>query len=120
VNCINFEIFGQKVLQILVGSFLVKKIVKGFFLSPTLTVPLQIVHAPYFKNDEVYYLIEPDKIHCSYYWVKQLFEDDFVAIVFGLWRELNSVGLTRVESFLLIAVAVFNEGQSILLYLLLA
>lgn len=65
------------------------------------------------KDQEVYYLAGKTdrKVHYGKYWIKKLMEPEFAEFILGLLQELKTLQLTLVQTYLLLAVCLFEPGR---------
>ncbi|GAU93687.1 hypothetical protein RvY_05585 [Ramazzottius varieornatus] len=71
-----------------------------------------IHRSPYVKDQEVYYLAgnADRKVHYGKYWIKKLMEPEFAEFILGILQELKTLQLTLVQTYLLLAVCLFEPG----------
>ena len=75
----------------------------------------QTTHHQYYRYETAYYLIGPLQIHYGIYWLQQMLEPDYLRAVFACTAALNKLELSRVEAFLLLAIAMFTPGLNIII-----
>ncbi|XP_055332765.1 uncharacterized protein LOC129584571 isoform X2 [Paramacrobiotus metropolitanus] len=94
------------------GDFSVED--KKILVSEKYLIHWLVHHSRFIYKGEFYYLVGPENVHSSRYWlisVGQL-EQDYVEYVISFAASLNSLGLTLVETYLILAVALFRPDTS--------
>ncbi|OQV20670.1 hypothetical protein BV898_05254 [Hypsibius exemplaris] len=79
-------------------------------LTEKLTETWLIVTAPYMRDGETY--LAEDGLHFCQYWMRQIADPLYLVTTVAWAEELNSLGLTLLESFLLLAVATYQPGRN--------
>ncbi|OQV25697.1 hypothetical protein BV898_00628 [Hypsibius exemplaris] len=69
-----------------------------------------IHHAAFVKDKETYITIGPQQLRWNAHWQYQIAEPDLVDFLYKFCDKFNEIGLTQIETFLLLAIILFEPS----------